>query len=548
MRYFKRLICIFIPIIGFALNACANSADNDLLLFSISLNDDTTSIYGCHWDDRIKTNLSGPVLMEKGTLLFYSQKGYVLYNQNGKLIDSHSLFKINKNNKNPYFLAYPLDSITILYYRAGNDGKPEVYEKRLFKSTLKKISSDKYTIYSEIDKSVLFNIACNSITDEMSTKSFLMPHLLGYTSLKGGLKWWSIDRLYSFTSPIIVEKDGKYSSFFPGLKADQAGGIKTHLIEPLGVFTVDKRFFYYGLVSSKGNTEEEYYQAIILCDQAGNILSVDRLLKQETADAVLAFNKEQNTNYTVRRAGKMAFVPAVDRRGFLYYGVMNYEWKKLDVFMRQHLHYVPVKTENNAESKFINEGNIAFSPIKLECNSLANRGIRPEVILLSGKDVNFLDNEQTTRKGYFVTVHRYTDETLRTKLSRTQSALPAELQKMQDSIAGVNTSWCPYTISLNQGEKGEIARLFYGFGDVIMCARVVEVTNTNEVFVRVDLDNWAEMIVFSTEGKYLSRFIFNRQHYEKRKDLVVISEKREIVERDFESDRNGKAYFRWELQ
>ncbi|NLP02550.1 MAG: hypothetical protein GX089_08655, partial [Fibrobacter sp.] len=69
MRYFKRLICIFIPIIGFALNACANSADNDLLLFSISLNDDTTSIYGCHWDDRIKTNLSGPVLMEKGTLL-----------------------------------------------------------------------------------------------------------------------------------------------------------------------------------------------------------------------------------------------------------------------------------------------------------------------------------------------------------------------------------------------------------------------------------------------------------------------------------------------
>jgi len=216
--------------------------------------------------------------------------------------------------------------------------------------------------------------------------------------------------------------------------------------------------------------------------------------------------------------------------------------------MRQHLHYVPVKTENNAESKFINEGNIAFSPIKLECNSLANRGIRPEVILLSGKDVNFLDNEQTTRKGYFVTVHRYTDETLRTKLSRTQSALPAELQKMQDSIAGVNTSWCPYTISLNQGEKGEIARLFYGFGDVIMCARVVEVTNTNEVFVRVDLDNWAEMIVFSTEGKYLSRFIFNRQHYEKRKDLVVISEKREIVERDFESDRNGKAYFRWELQ
>ncbi|NLG16889.1 MAG: hypothetical protein GX556_06100 [Fibrobacter sp.] len=524
------------------------SQEEDKLLFSISLNNDTTSIYGCHWDDRIKTNLSGPVLMEKGTLLFYSQKGYVLYNENGKLIDSHSLFKLNKKNNQPYFLAYPLDSVTILYYRTRGTDKPEVFQKKLFKDNLKPVPDEDYGIYSEIDKSVLFNMASNSITDEMSSKSYLMPHLLGYTSLKGGLKWWSIDRLYSFTSPIIVEKDKKYHSFFPGLKTDQKCDVKPHLIEPFGLFTVDNRWFYYGLVSLKGNTEDEYYQSLILCDQAGNILSNDRLLKQETADAVLEFNKSQNTNYTVRRAGKHAFVPAVDRRGFLYYGVMNYEWKKLDVYMRRHLHYVPVKTQNSIEHKFANEGNIAFSPIKLECNALANRGIRPEVILLNGKDVNFLDNEQTTRKGFFVTVHRYTDDILKTRLSRTQNGLPPEIQKMQDSIVDLNTSWCPYTISLNQGENGEIAKLFYGFGDVIMCARVVEVTETNEVYVRVDLDNWAEMVVFSTEGKYLSRFIFNRQNFEKRKDLVVISEKREIIERDFESDRNGKTYYRWELQ
>jgi hypothetical protein len=119
---------------------------------------------------------------------------------------------------------------------------------------------------------------------------------------------------------------------------------------------------------------------------------------------------------------------------------------------------------------------------------------------------------------------------------------------MQDSIAKQNTSWCPYTIVLNQDGKGEIARMHYGFGDVIMCARVVEVTKTDEVFIRVDLDNWAEMIVFSTTGKYICRFIFNRQPFEKRKDLVVISEKREIVERDFESDRSGKTYYSWELR
>lgn len=520
---------------------------NDTLLFSISLNDDSTSIYGCRWDDGVKTNLSGPVLMEKGTLLFYSQRGYVLYNQAGKLIDSHSLFKMNKGRKNTCCLAYPLDSADILYYCERENDKPEIFKKKLFKNKLKKVSSDKFAIYSEINKSVLFNLASNSITDEMSMKSFLMPHLLGYTSLKDGLKWWSVDLLYSFTSPIIVEKDGKYHSFFPGLKADQACDVPTHLIEPLGVFQNDGRWFYYGLYTSKGNTEEEYYQSIILCDQAGNILSSDRLLKQETSDAILSFNKDQNTNYTVRRAGKNVFVPAVDRRGFLYYGILNYEWKKLDVFMRKHRRYVPAATENNLESKFKDEGNIAFSPIKLECGPLAKRGVHPEVILLNGKNVNFLDNEQTTRKGYYVTVHRYTDDNLHVKLSRTQGTLPPRIGQMQDSIAAQNTSWCPYTISLNRGET-EIAKVYYGFGDVIMCARVVEVTNTSEVFVRVDLDNWAEMIVFSKDGKYLNRFIFNRQPYEKRKDLVVISEKREIVERDFESDRNGDAYFRWELQ
>jgi hypothetical protein len=87
---------------------------------------------------------------------------------------------------------------------------------------------------------------------------------------------------------------------------------------------------------------------------------------------------------------------------------------------------------------------------------------------------------------------------------------------MQDSIAKQNTSWCPYTIVLNQDGKGEIARMHYGFGDVIMCARVVEVTKTDEVFIRVDLDNWAEMIVFSTTGKYICRFIFNRQPLKKK--------------------------------
>lgn len=522
--------------------------NDDSLLFTIALNDDTTSIYGCQWNDRIKASLAGPVLMENGSLLFFSQKGYVLYRQDGKLIDSHTLFKMNKGSSIPYKLAYPLDSTTMLYYREVKDGPVEVFQKKLFKKDLKQIVDDSYKIYSEINRSVLFNIASHSITDEMSTKSFLLPHLLGYTSLENGVKWWTTDIMYSFSSPIIAEQNGKYLSFFPGLKSDQPCDVKRHLIEPLGVFQSQGRWFYYGLYSSRGNKENEYYQALVLCDQAGNILSSNRVLKQEITDAVLTYNKEQNTNYTVRRAGKHVFVPTVDRSGFLYYGVMNFETKMIEVYKRIHRHYVPVLTKINLEEKFKHEGNIALSPIKLECGALANRGVHPEVILLNGEDVNFLDNEQTARQGFFVTVHRFTDDNLHTRLKRIPNSLPDHVKAMQDSIAKQNTSWCPYTIVLNQDGKGEISRMYYGFKDVIMCARVVEVTKTDEVFIRVDLDNWAEMIVFSKTGKYICRFIFNRQPFDKRKDLVVISEKREIVERDYESDRSGKTYYSWELR
>jgi hypothetical protein len=119
---------------------------------------------------------------------------------------------------------------------------------------------------------------------------------------------------------------------------------------------------------------------------------------------------------------------------------------------------------------------------------------------------------------------------------------------MQDSISATSTSWCPYTITLNRENKGEIARFYYGFGDVITCARVMEVTQTGEVYVRVDLDTWAEILVFTTQGKYLSRFIFNRKPFEERKDLIAISDTREILEWDYESDRSGKTYLRWELR
>lgn len=543
----KKLFVYLSIITGFFTSFISAQDENDSMLFKIQLSDDTNSVYGCRWDDRVRLNIAGPILMQNGSMLFYSQFGYVLYSQDGKLIDSHSVFEQNKHNDAPYLLAYPLDSTTILYYRQKPGKEPEIFEKRLFRKWLGKISDEEYQVFKEIGRSQLFNIASNSVVDEMGSKQFLLPQLLGYTSTSDkGIKWWTIDKLYSFSSPIIVEQDRKYLSFFPGLKTDQTCAVKRELIEPLGVFTSDGRWFYYGLYSSMGNTADEYYQALVLCDQAGNILSSDRLLKQEITDAVLTHVESSNTNYTVRMAGRHVFVPAVDRSGNLYYGIINYEWKKLEVYKRKHMVYVPVSTKADLQQKFDNESNMEFSPIKLECNALAERGVHPEVILKKGKDIDFLDNEQTTKKGFFVLAHRYMDNNLKTKLNRIQDALPNEVQAMQDTIAQKSTAWCPYAISLNQGSK-VLAKLYYGYGDVIMCARVIEVTQ-NKVFVRIDLDTWAEVIVFSTEGKYLSRFIFNRQKFDDRKDLIVVSDAGEIIERNYETDKSGKTYYRWVLQ
>ena len=227
----------------------------DTLLFTIALNDDTTSLYGCQWNDKVRSTLAGPVLMAGKHLLFYSQNGYVLYNENGKLLDSHSLLRENrkavKKGKSPVYLAYPLDSLTILYYSKGEEGGSDnVYEKKIFKKKLKKINKEKFEIYEQITKGHLFNLAANSITDEMGMRTFLMPLLVGYTALEGGTRWWTTDRLYGFTSPLLVEDQGKVTSFFPGLKADQTGEIQAHRVEPLGVYQMQGRWFYFGISSN----------------------------------------------------------------------------------------------------------------------------------------------------------------------------------------------------------------------------------------------------------------------------------------------------------
>ena len=525
----------------------------DTLLFTITLNSDSTSLYGCQWNDNVTSTLAGPVLMAGKHLLFYSRNGYVLYGENGKLLDSHSLLRQNSasiaKGGEPLHLAYPLDSLTLIYYRPKKDGSSpdEIYLKRIFKKELKRVNPATYEIYSNITRGQLFNLASNSITDEMGRRNFLMPLLVGYTALEGGTRWWSIDRLYSFTSPLIVEDHGVCNSFFPGLKPDQKSEIPAHQIEPLGVYRIQGRWYYFGIASSLGNTEDEYYQVLVLCDQAGNLLYSSKLLKQEISDALLQYVEQNNTNYTVRRAVRHVFVPAIDRNGDICYGMIDFEKKNIRVYRRMFLRYLRQPAKKLDDKIFERANELAFTPLMLDCTEGSGEGVLPEITRITDDGITALSEKSLRRKGYYVTVHRMTDSNLKTKLGRIQERLPKNVQRAQDSISTLISAWCPFSVALNHEERGKLNCLYYGFHDEVLSARVLAVTDSMNVFVRVDCEKWAEVVQFDSGGSFVNRFIFNTQEYSDRKDLVVVGRNGSVAEEDYEGGKGRMQRFIWRL-
>ncbi len=524
----------------------------DTVLFTIKLNDDSTSIYGCIWNDKVRSTLSGPVLMAGKHLLFYSQNGYVLYNESGKLLDSYSVIRQNsesvRKGESPLLLAYPLDSLTLIFYRkAKGTGEDEIFLKRIFKKEMRLVDNDIYEIYGNITAGQLFNLAANSITDEMGSRNYLIPQLVGYTALQGGTRWWSVDRLYSFTSPLIVEDNGRCTSFFPGLKSDQKCEVPPHRIEPLGVYRMQERWYYVGLASTLGNIEDEYYQMLVLCDEAGNLLYSCKLLKQQITDAVLQYVKKTNTNYTVRKAVKHVFVPAVDRRGDICYGVIDYDQKVITVYRRMFLRYTRHEAKNISGKLFERESELAYTPILLDCTEGSRQGVMPEVTILTDEGIKTLSKKSLIRKGYFVTVHRIPDQGLKTKLSRIQERLPENIKRAQEELAEKLSAWCPFSVALNHESQGMLNLLNYGSNDEVLSARILTVTEKGNVFVRVDCEEWAEVVEFAPDGAFVNRFVFNRQNYNIRKDLVVVDKHGGVAEEDYEDPKTGKRYFIWRL-
>jgi hypothetical protein len=530
---------------------------NDTLCFTIYLSLDQNSLLGCVPGDDMKMILSGPVIMEGKTLLFYSSNGYALYSPSGALLDSASVFKENKrlakDDPRRLRLAYPLDRSSLLYYRrspASKDNKEglEILQKKLYKKGFTGIDPAQHATFKDIETAQLFNLSNNCITDDMATKLFLQPNLVGYTSLSGGERWWSLDRFYSFTSPLIVEKNGACESFFTGLLHDQKTDVQKHLINPLGTYSMENRWYYYGVHTSLGGQDPESNQRLYLCDQAGNLLYSNELLKQVIVDDVLEYDKNNNTNFTVKRPGLFVFTPAVDKNGDIFYGEIDYHKRTIDVKKRLFYRYFPRIISPEHEDLINAQRRLFYKPVVIECPEDRARKVVPEFLY---RDPKGAKRKATPRevggKGYVVKICREPNHDLKRKFSQISSALPASVKHMRDSLGGISTSLCPYSLSLEHESKGVLATFYYGCGDEVLSARILDVTETFEIFVRVDLLDWAEVVVFSIDGSFLNRFMFNHQPFLDRKDIIAVSNDRRVIEEDYERIAEDYTIYSWEL-
>jgi hypothetical protein len=524
----------------------------DSLRFTISLSPDTNNLFWCGRSDEMRSVLAGPVMMENSNLLFYSCNGYALYTPKGELIDTHSVFKENRKlpsgSPERLAIAFPLDGKTVIYYRKDRDSL-KIFEKKIGKRGLSRISSAQFR---DIESSRLFNLAQNGFVDELAPKSFIKSNLVGYTSLESGKNWWSLDKFYSFLSPLIVMQDKGFLGFFPGMLSDQKIEIQKHLINPLGVFNWDDRLFYYGVHSMTGSTTPQINQKLYLCDQAGNLLTTTEYLKQVIIDDVLAYDKKRNTNYTVKRPWQFVFSPAIDVNGDVYYGMVDFKARTLEVNKRMFYHYgakvMEPSPENEtlvaAQRKFvIMPGLLQFKNSIIDGYSQTGFLVRNE----QGKHRR-AELQDISCKGFWVSAQRDANPELAKKLTQGTGSLPSNVKHMRDSLAKMQNTNRPCTITLRYNEREKIRDFYFSPCEDVVTARVLNVTAKREVFVRVDLKDRAEVIVFSQDGAFVNRFTFNRQDIKKRKDIVTVNDDGTVIEEDYERIKEDYTYLKWELK
>lgn len=522
----------------------------DTLLFTIPLTNNTLqkTLFINRQVDTHRKALTGPVVMEDDNLLFYSENGYVLYDQGGSIVDSYSVFKRNrhmaKNSPELIRCAYPITPNTLLFYTNAPHEKYQltIFKKKLFRGTIKPLPLNSYEYYKDIGNRYYYNLVFNPVTDDMLERYCIIPRLVGFTSLNAGEKWWSVDKFYSFSSPVIHEEEEELRFLFPGI---QLRDDKMYTVDPLQMFSRDSQCFYAGIYSHVGTKAERYYQTYFVCDQAGNVLYTDTLLKRDNMDAIIG--EDEETYYTMKKVKRHVFIPTITQSGDVFYGIMDYTENRIEVRKRQYYMYKAFPTEPKQNDLIENEKCVEFVALTLGCKRKSKDNLTlPKITVFDAKKKKFVraDKSHLTKQGYICYITRSQNRDLKKKLTRSRGGVPRKVRKMIDSLSRVSTVTCPYSLEL-QGAKGTLRSFMYPPGDEIVCARVMAKCNRNELLVRVDCRTYAEALIFRTDGTFLNRFIFNRQNYENRLDMLVVSNNGSIVEVDYEADSENFTYLEW---
>lgn len=508
-------------------------------LFSVELTSgDTLSARSCNRSEDILGAPDGPVPIGDSRLLLFSFRGYYLYDTTGAVVDWHQITA--ENFDNGYRVAYPIDDSTMLYYRPDTLAYPPVriLLKSFHRGDLREIAPDEYTQLSAVYLGRFMNIVRNTVFDEQTAKLYLEPHVVGYAELEGGARWWTLDDKPALNAPVLCRREDGRVELFPG--AFPCEGVQLPQDDTMvlrSVYEYEGRFRYLGTaLPSDADDQQRSTQQLMVCDNAGNVLYTEAILYREYA----------GRGRGGRNPVRLGLLPVFGADGAVLYGTVDQETCRFSVNRIRFPRYSARSVTAPPEKAFAHELDVSFEPKPITCTQAQNSSPEIPHVTFTGTDGSrrVARPKDLERNGFIVRIARMNRRDVLAKMTRPPAELPDEPKAMCDSIAALGVSGCPYVLSLS-GPDGYLRTFAYPSGQAALCARVIGVAPDRTVGVRVDLIDYAEVLLFDEYGAFVNRFVFNTQSFDERRDLIAMRSDGALFERDFELNPQIPDHYIW---
>jgi len=244
---------------------------------------------------------------------------------------------------------------------------------------------------------------------------------------------------------------------------------------------------------------------------------------------------------------RSVFKPGISETGDLFYAIKDCGKKTIEVRKKTRYYYAASPCEPGLANLIEAEECVELIPAPLTCSGKSGPvPAIPAMIVLDQKKKKSVRaaEKHLIKEGYMCYICRTPVANLKKKLAACRRDLPKTLSAMIDSIAGAPDVTCPYSLMIT-GPNGTITSFAYPPGDELVCARILSLYKNDELLVRVDCQNYAEALLFKTDGTFVNRFIFNRKSVEERLDILVASKNGPIIELDYEAVEKGEKYLQW---